>query len=231
VSECPQERQTGENGPYRYDGKSVYHLSFPKHYLEDEYYRNSPNTPWSPYEGYTIYEDRRGNIWFGTSNFGICRFDGKSLSWMYEEQLALIDGGGSFGIRSIIEDKGGKFWFCNTSYRYNILPASSTEHDKVSINYNWEKSIEKLREPDGKGKIYFMSSIEDANGDLWMATYNKGVWRYDGKNTTHYSVGDGATEITLFSIYRDKQGNIWLGTHLKNSNLNRIRVCRYNQCN
>ena len=205
--------KTGENGPYRYDGKSLYHLKFPKHYLEDEYYKNFPNMPWSPYEVYTIYKDSKGNIWFGTSNFGICRFDGKSLSWMYEEHLTLIEGGGSFGIRSIIKDKQGKFWFCNTSYRYNILPVSSTGQDKILINYNREKGIENLKEPQGKGKIYFMSAIEDNNGDMWMATYNKGVWRYDGKNTTHYSVKDGANEITLFSICKDKQGNIWLGTH------------------
>jgi len=205
--------KTGEYGPYRYDGKSLHHLKFPKHYMEDEYYRDSPNLSWSPYEVYTIYKDSKGNIWLGTSNFGICRFDGKSLSWMYEEHLSLIEGGGSFGIRSIIEDKDGKFWFCNTSYRYNILPPSLTEKDKILINYKREKGIDNLKAPEGKDMIYFMSVIEDNKGDLWMVTYEQGVWRYDGKSITHYSVKDGSKDITLFSIYKDKQGDIWLGTH------------------
>jgi len=205
--------EPGKNGPYRYDGESLYHLEFPKHYMEDEFYAMIPNPPYSPYEVYTIYEDRRGVIWFGTSNFGICRYDGKSLSWMYEEHLTSIKGGGSFGIRSIIEDKAEKFWFCNSSYRYYILPTSSVGQGKILIDYKREKGIDNLKAPEGKDMIYFMSAIEDNIGDLWMVTYSQGVWRYDGKTITHYSVKDGSKEITLYSIYKDKQGDLWIGSH------------------
>ncbi len=205
--------KTGEDGPYRYDGKSLYHLKFPKHYMEDEYFEENGKRPWSPYEIYTIYKDGKGKVWFGTSNFGICRYDGKSLSWLYEKHLTLIEGGGSFGIRSIIEDKDGKFWFCNTSYRYNILPTITFEQDKILINYKREKGMDGIKSPEGKDMIYFMSAIEDNKGDLWMVTYDQGVWRYDGKTITHYSVKDGSKEIKLFSIYKDNQGSLWLGTH------------------
>lgn len=204
--------KTGENGPYRYDGKSLHQLTFPKHYMEDEYYEVNGKAPWSPYDVYTIYKDRKGYIWFGTSDFGICRFDGKSLNWMYEKHLTLIEGGGSFGIRSIIEDKEGKFWFCNTKHRYNIFPTSVIEKDKFLINYKREKGIDNLKSPEGKNLIYFMSAIEDNKGDLWMVTYEQGVWRYDGKSITHFAVKDGSKDLTLFSIYKDKQGDLWLGT-------------------
>ena len=40
--------QTGQKGPYRYDGKTLYHLKFPKHPREDEFYAQHPNLPWSP---------------------------------------------------------------------------------------------------------------------------------------------------------------------------------------
>lgn len=203
----------GDKGPYRYDGKLLYHLKFPKHSMEDEYYRIFPNMPWSPYDIYTIYKDRKDHVWFGTSNFGLCRFDGKSLSWMYEEHLTLVAGGGSFGIRSIIEDKEGKFWVCNTSYRYNILPGSSIRQGNNLIDYKREKGIDNFKTPDGKDLIYFMSAIKDDNGAMWLATYDQGVWQYDGKTITHYPVKDGSNEITLFSIYKDKQGHLCLGTH------------------
>jgi ligand-binding sensor domain-containing protein len=205
--------KTGEGGPYRYDGKTLYHLQFPKHFMEDEYNKEHGKKPWSPYEPYSIYKDSKGNIWFGTANFGICRYDGKSLSWMYEKHLTLIEGGGSFGIRSIIEDNAGKFWFCNTSYRYNILPASKMKQDKILIEYERETGIENLKSPEGMDMIYFMSAIVDDNGDLWMATYEQGVWRFDGKTTTHYLVKDGSKDLSLFSIYKDKTGDLWLGTH------------------
>jgi ligand-binding sensor domain-containing protein len=209
------------NGPYRFDGKNLHHLAFPKNKLADELHANFPNMTWSPYGIYSLYKDSKGNIWFGTSNLGIYRFDGKSLSWMYEKHLTLIEGGGSFGIRSIIEDKDGKFWFCNTSYRYNILPNSLIEQDKILIDYKREKGIDNLKSPEGKDMIYFMSAIEDNKGDLWMLTYEQGVWRYDpsaslrsgGKTITHYAVKDGSKDIKLFSIYKDNHGDLWLGTH------------------
>ena len=205
--------KNGDKGPYRYDGKNLYQLEFPKHHMADEYFAKTPEYAWSPYEVYYIYKDRKGIMWFGTSSFGVCRYDGKSLSWLYEEHLTLIEGGGSFGIRSILEDKEGKFWFCNTSYRYNILPDSLTEQDKHLINYNREPGIDNLPTSDGKNMAYFMSAINDNNGDIWMATYSQGVWRYDGKNITHYPVKDGTKDVTVFSIYKDKNGDLWLGTH------------------
>ncbi len=58
-----------------------------------------------------------------------------------------------------------------------------------------------------------MSSTRDDAGALWMATYREGVWRFDGKNITHYPVKDADKAITLFSIHKDKHGIMWVGTH------------------
>lgn len=46
-----------------------------------------------------------------------------------------------------------------------------------------------------------------------MATYDQGVWCYDGKTAKQYLVKDGAENATIFSIYKDRQGALWLGTH------------------
>lgn len=205
--------KTGENGPYRYDGKDLFQLEFPKHYLADDYFKKFPNKSWSPYEVYNLYKDSMGNMWFGTSNFGICRYDGKSLSWLYEDHLTNTPNGGSFGIRSIVEDTKGKFWFCNTRYRYNISADSINENGKILIKYDKEKGIEDIEPGDGTDHVYFMSVTTDNNGELWMATYDQGVYRYDGEKTTHYPVKDGTEDVTLFSIYKDKRGDLWLGTH------------------
>lgn len=206
--------EPGKNGPYRFDGKKLYHLEFPKHYMEDEVTKNIPNQQYSPYEIYYIYKDRQGNIWFGTGTLGICRYDvqANTLSWLYEDHLQFVPAGGSFGIRSIMEDRNGKFWFCNTRYRYTIFPEDSIGNIDHFIKYKKEKGIE-LKAPDGNDHVYFMSIVEDEKGGLWMATYGTGVWHYDGSKVTHYVVKDGAKEITLFSIYKDLQGDLWLGTH------------------
>ena len=195
---------------YRYDGQLLHRLQFPKTKAGEEHLSKFPRSQFpamkfNPYDVYTIYRDSKGSIWFGTNIQGICRYDGKSFSWMYEKHLTDIEGGGSFGIRSILEDKKGKFWFCNTRYRYTIAPEGRDD----LITYTKEKGIDK------DDLIYYMSITEDAKGVVWMVTYGDGVWRYDPgeEKLTHYPIKDGDKTVTLFSIYKDRQGDLWLGTH------------------
>ncbi|MES2622678.1 MAG: two-component regulator propeller domain-containing protein [Bacteroidota bacterium] len=205
--------KSGDKGPYRYDGKNLYQLEFPKHYMEDEYFTKFPGKAWSPYEVYHIYKDRKGTMWFGTSNFGVCRYDVVSFSWLYEDQLTNVPNGGSFGIRSIYEDTKGKFWICNTRQRFNIIGDSITADGKSLITYNTATGIEGIKATDGADHVYFMSIVEDKTGDLWMATYEQGVWRYDGEKVIHYDIKNGTNEVTLFSVYKDRNDSLWLGTH------------------
>ncbi|MEJ7625888.1 MAG: hypothetical protein WKF35_03410 [Ferruginibacter sp.] len=116
----------------------------------------------------------------------------KSLSWMYEEHLTTIEGGGSFGIRSIIEDKEGKFWFCNTKYRYTIFPG---EIEKGLINkhhlwmatygfgvwlYDGKKIIHYPVKDDAKN-ITLFSIYKDNLGMLWLGTHEGGAYTFNGK--------------------------------------------------
>ena len=87
------------------------------------------------------------------------------------------------------------------------------ENGSVLVKYVREKGIDDIKSADGKDYIYFMSAIKDIEGNIWMATYNRGVWRYDGNESTHYPIKDNGQDISLFSIYKDKQDQIWLGTH------------------
>jgi ligand-binding sensor domain-containing protein len=199
-----------EHGPYRYDGKNLYNLEFPKHFFHDEFYKNGINPFFSPYEIYSIYKDRRGAVWFGTSVFGACRFDGKSIKWMYEKDLTIVPNGGSFGIRSIFEDQEGSFWFCNTLHRYNVNMEETAKSDR--LKYRKINGIGNAEIFDGDEYIYYSYILEDDKGDIWLTTWDKGVYRYDGENIKHYSVKDGLNDINLVSMYKDRQGNLWLGT-------------------
>jgi ligand-binding sensor domain-containing protein len=200
----------GENGPYRFDGKNLYQLEFPKHYLHDEIYAKGINPFFSPYEVYCIYKDRKGMMWFGTSVFGACRFDGQSIKWMYEEDLTIAPSGGTFGIRSIFEDKKGGFWFCNTWHRYIF------DFDKTAISdrlqYQKVKGIGNAKIFNGDAYIYYSYIVEDQQGNVWLTTWDKGVYKYDGKTITNYTVKDGTKDVNLVSMYQDKQGGLWLGT-------------------
>jgi ligand-binding sensor domain-containing protein len=193
---------------YRYDvitgGQSLYRLEFPKTQLGEEFlskYPRSqyPNMNFNPYDVYSIYKDSKGNIWFGSGLLGVCRYNGKSVDWIHEEDVTELHDGPSNGVRSIIEDKDGYFWFSNTYYRYYVY------EDGQRMKYRREK---------GTGDLEgYMSVARDKKDNLWIVTHGDGVWRYDGKTMTHYPIREGNKTVTLFSIYKDRQGDLWLGTH------------------
>ncbi len=199
-----------EHGPYRYDGKNLYNLEFPKHYLHDEFHERGINPFFSPYEIYCIYKDRHDAVWFGTSVFGACRFDGQSVKWMYERDLTIVPNGGSFGIRSIFEDKNGNFWFCNTQHRYLMNLDETAQSDR--LKYKTINGIGNAEIFGGDDFIYFSNILEDNNGDIWLTTWDQGVFKYDGKNITRYPVKNGLKDVNLVSMYKDNQGGLWLGT-------------------
>lgn len=200
----------GEHGPYRYDGKNLYNLQFPKHYLHEEIYDRGINPFFSPYEVYCIYKDRSEAMWFGTSVFGACKFDGKTVKWMYDQDLTIAPNGGTFGIRSIYEDKEGKFWLCNTLQRFAFDEEKTATSDRLI--YKKLSGIGDKKSFDGDEQIYYSHIVEDNLGSIWLTTWDKGVYKYDGKNITCYKVRDQSQDVNLVSMYKDNTGVLWIGT-------------------
>ena len=113
------------------------------------------------------------------------------------------------GVRSILEDKNGDFWF-NTEYRYSIYDSTTLKSNAFYTRY---QSIGGLDGKKDSNLDEYLSTVMDNNNNLWFVTYRSGVWKYDGTKITHYSVKDNSQDITLFSIYKDNNGDLWLGTH------------------
>jgi hypothetical protein len=193
----------------RYDGKTLHRLALPSTKEGDDFLTahprtEYPNIKYSPYDTYVIFKDSKGHVWFGTAMLGVCRYDGKSFAWLPESELR----NGSFGTRSIVEDKDGKFWFCNSLHRY-VVDLSG----KDVPSFKKEEGIRNAKDPTRPRIVGIMSSVVDSAGVLWIATYGDGVWRYDGKDATRYPVKDGDKDITLYTIRKDNHGVLWLGTH------------------
>lgn len=183
---------------YRYDGTTLFELQFP----------NPPNLS-NQFDIYSIYKDRKGNIWFGTNPVGVCRYDGKSFEWITEEDVTEFRNEGANGVRSITEDKNGDFWF-NTENRYSVYDSTTLKSNKF---YTRHESIGSLDGKNTSGLKEYLSTVRDNENNLWFVTYRSGVWKYDGTKITHYVVQDNSKDITLFSIYKDNNGDLWLGTH------------------
>lgn len=195
-----------EGGPSRYDGKTLYSLRFPKHHLEEAKLAKKPVS--SMYDIYTIYKDRRGHLWFGTADAGLCRYDGKTINWLYEDHLTNVPTGGSFGIRSIIEDRDGKLWVCNTRSRFSVSARNKPKHGL--LEYKAEPGTGSLRSRLGGDALYFQSVAKGDEGDLWMMPWAGGIFRFDGQKVTRYPVKEGEQDAYMSQIYKDRQGVLWI---------------------
>jgi len=61
--------------------------------------------------------------------------------------------------------------------------------------------------------VKYLSITKDQHQDLWIATYQDGVWKVEGQEIKHYAVLEEGTNIKQFYICADSDNTIWLGTH------------------
>ena len=141
-----------------------------------------------------VYEDKTGNIWFGTES-GASRYDGKSLltgqarfrNYKMNEESPDSNVWAKYDndVNSIIEDKTGKFWF-GTRGKAFIYDGKT-----FTILTNNGKPFRNVR-----------TIMEDKKGNIWLSG-SDGLWRYDGNTFTNF------TENFVGYVYEDKNGNIW----------------------
>jgi ligand-binding sensor domain-containing protein len=147
----------------------------------------------------SIFEDSKGNFWFGSNEEGVCRYDGNEFIY-FTVQDGLTDN----QIRNIQEDSLGNIWFGTGE---GVCYFNRSKILKVNPN----KTI--LSSP--KWKL--------SKNDLWFDAGNKnGVFRYDGRSLTYlqfpYSKAD-SLEINsnqipyaVFRIKKDNYGHVLFGT-------------------
>lgn len=121
-----------------------------------------------------IFQDSKGNYWFGSLQEGVAIYNGKSIEYFTSNE-GLTDN----QIHAIQEDKQGIIWF-NTqtgvsSYNGSII----RNHTKAEINNS--QNVYPVQSSDSKTNGWMKS-----NNDLWFEAGNKsGVYRYDGQQL-HY---------------------------------------------
>lgn len=197
---------------FRYDGKMLHSLQLPKVKVGEDFIAKRLGTP-SPYAVYSVYRDKQANVWFGTGALGVLRYDGNRFDWLTSDDVNELHDGPSNGVRSIIEDHEGNFWF-NTRYRYSINKASPLPSNAASTDDIFQR-LPGIGSLDGKpdGEYEYLSIAKDRDNSLWIATYRHGVFRYDGNQLKHFPIMDGSKVVTLFTVYVDRAGAVWIGTH------------------
>ena len=145
------------------------------------------------------FQDKSGNLWFGTNGGGVSRYDGKSFT-----NFTTAQGLANNNIWGIVEDKTGNLWF-------NTYGDGLSKYDGVSFtNFTTAQGL-----PNNN----VMSMMADKKGNLWLGTYGGGVSKYDpsallskGSNPTNFTTAQGLPNNHIRCMIEDKMGNLWFGT-------------------
>jgi len=141
-----------------------------------------------------IHQDKNGNLWFGTLEKGVARYDGEGLIYFSKK-----DGLVGNQINGIAEDKAGNLWFATTEgvSRYNGKTFSNfTTENGLSDNSTW-------------------SILIDSNENIWVSTI-EGINRYSGKSFSKFELLnlkiENPTSVIstdlVWDMIEDSKGNI-----------------------
>ena len=144
---------------------------------------------------WTLYKDKKGDLWFGSDDNGLSRYDGTTF-----HSLTKNEGLPHNRPAAITEDTDGNLWFASIGggiFRYN---------GKDFKVYTTKEGI-------GSDNPYLI--IGDALGNIWIGT-NDGVNCLNTKTDeiTKYSFAQGfaGMETNQNAVFRDKNNNLWFGT-------------------
>lgn len=148
-----------------------------------------------------IYQDKKGNYWFGSNGAGVYRYDSKVLI-----QYTVKDGLANNQVLAIQEDDWGNLWFSTgvygiskfdgtkfTTLTMNVKITSGTEADWKSINkYLWFFG--------GSGAFRYSNSSLD-------------YLPFDSSNANaRINNPFSLSRFGVYSILKDRIGNVWFGT-------------------
>jgi ligand-binding sensor domain-containing protein/signal transduction histidine kinase len=165
----------------RYKNDALYNIQ----YLDVEQGLSFSNV-WS------IIQDKRSNLWFGTDGVGVSRYDGKYFT-NYSKREGLSDD----IIRSMLEDQDGNIWF-------GTWAGGVDKYDGKTFTHYTKK--------EGFCNDVVRAMIQDKKGNIWFATLGSGVFKFDGKLLTKYTKEQGLSNDSLLSVLEDKNGTLWFGT-------------------
>lgn len=164
----------------------------------------------------TVFQDSKGNIWFGTQN-GAFKLSDKDKSLAHIDNIRSELGKG-VTIKDITEGKDGTIWFGHTD-------GLSSVNGTTVINYYESNGLI-------SNDVWCISS--DAEGKIWVGTI-EGVCVFNGKNFVNFELPEGIRDTTvgvssskmIHSILSDRNGIIWFSTNAglfsyKNSRLEHI---------
>lgn len=156
----------------------------------------------------SIFQDSKGNYWFGSLQEGVAVYNGKSFRY-----LSSNDGLTDNQIHSIQEDKEGIIWF-DTQQGVSSYDGTRIKNYAQANNRSSQNDF-----PIPTKELEYNSWMK-SDDDLWFEAWTQeGVYRYDGQRfyyldfPPHKRINSNDNLFAVTSISKGKNKMIWFGTY------------------
>ncbi len=155
---------------------------------------------------YSILQDSCGFMWFGTDD-GLSRFDGIKFKNYYLSEY--INATTSNSVKRIFIDRRGKMWIG--------LDSGIVIYDSQTDTF---RPFNAKTETGETIQTYVVDMIEDNDGEVWIATNGKGLYRFSPNDEIRLRVyrnipgeSNCISQNILMTLQQDSKQNIWIGTY------------------
>lgn len=137
----------------------------------------------------SIFQDIRGNMWFGTNSGGVGKFDGNKFTTITEN-----DGLVNNVVYSITDNSKNEIMF-------------GTAKGLSVYNGNTFKTF---NERQGLKSTYIFKLLRD-EAKVWIGTV-EGIYVYENNKISHFNSDSILNNSSVYTIFIDASKNIWFGT-------------------
>ena len=137
-------------------------------------------------------QDREGAVWIGTWGKGVFRYADGILT-------AFLDG---HQVESLLVSRDGRLWVADATAEEGLLVYNPAGRTFVSPGLSFQDC--------SPARVCVLA--EDGNGDLWLGTWNSGLYRVDDARTVHPAVPPGNGLNHIHSLIHDGAWNFLIGS-------------------
>lgn len=144
---------------------------------------------------YVFEEDKKGNIWCGTSDNGVLKFNPHTHSFTRISYAQNLD------VHALCENAQGKMWVGTEAGIFSV------ENDKINKEQELNRQM-------GKNPTIIYSIKEDNYGQIWIGTLDRGVFVFSKqmKLIVHLTEKNLLATNSINHIIKDADGGIWMAT-------------------
>lgn len=144
---------------------------------------------------YVFEEDKKGNIWCGTSDNGVLKFNPHTHSFTRINYAQNLD------VHALCENAQGKMWVGTEAGIFSV------ENDKINKEQELNRQM-------GNNLTIIYSIKEDNYGQIWIGTLDRGVFVFSKqmKLIVHLTEKNLLATNSINHIIKDADGGIWMAT-------------------